>query len=247
MTCPEHHTSVKQQWVCSPGEKHEHVIPRSEIVKGYPHPDHPDSLVVLDPSVVDEFIESRDGFAEIEKVIDASTIDPAYFEGNPYLVWPGDGGDRGFDLFVSVLRDENKAAVTTTVLSKKTRMLIFRWSEEFGCLLGHVVRFASEVRSSDVALVRAGEVERGDPDPGEVEMARTLLASLEGEFDPTDVEDTYTTMMTAAIRQAAAGQKFEPVVTESKLAGDLMDALLASIKASSGAEPRKTTRKKVKA
>jgi DNA end-binding protein Ku len=251
MTCPEHGPVLKQQYVCSQGNPEEHVIPRDQIVKSYPHPDDPRQMVVLDPSVVEEFMEQRSGFATIEKVIDASTIDPAYFESTTYLVWPGDGGDLGFDLLANALRNNGWAAVTTVVLTKKTRMLVFRWSDEFGCLLGHVVRFASEIRESDVQLVREGDSQRGTPPTEHLEMAQSLLGSLAGTFDPSDVEDTYTTLMAHAIRQAADGKTFSPEVEAPVApAADLMAALVASIKATgekktTGRKP--TTRKKVKA
>lgn len=245
-TCAQHGPGLTQQYVCGVGEKHEHVV--DEKVLSYPHPDDSSKFVILDNSVIAEFTEERTGFAQIDMVIDADTIDPAYFE-QVYLVWPGDGGDLGFDLFTSVLRNESKAAVCTTVLSKRTRILVFRWSSEFDCLLGHVVRFDSELRHKDVSLVQSGAESRGTVDKAQYEVAKQLLDALAGDFDPTEVTDTYTELMQAAIRSAAGGKPIETTAVKPKPTADLMETLLASIEASSGAKPKSTAkpRKRVKA
>jgi DNA end-binding protein Ku len=242
MTCPEHGPVLKQQYVCSQGTKDEHVIPNDEIVKSYEHPDRPGEMVVLEQAVLDEFTESRTGFATIERVVDTDSIDPCFYE-QTHLVWPGDGGELGFDLFTSVLREQGKAAVTTCVISKRTRMVVFRWSEQFGCLLGHVVRFAGELRMNDLALVKAGQAARPPLDAEQAKMAAQLLSTLEGDFNPEEVTDTYTDLMRHAIRSRADGTTFaKPKAEPQPSATDLMDALTASIQAVSGAKPKAPTK-----
>lgn len=250
MLCPEHGDTLNQQYVCSKGKPEEHMINRDVIVKGYPHPDDPSQLVVVDQSVLDEFAESRTGQAMITRQVDVDEIDPAYYD-KTYLVWPEAGAEQAFDLLATALREGGKAAVVTTVMSKQTRMVVFRWSETLGSLLAHVCQFASQLRRGDLELVTRSAAERPAPGKEQVELASTLLASLEGDFDPTDVEDTYTPMVQSAIRQAAGGKKVtakSEQKTATTGAPDLMEALRASVAAAKEAKsedkPKPRARKK---
>ena len=250
--CPEHQLPLNQgDWVCSRGTPSEHEVARDTVIKGYPHPDDKNQLVVVDPSVIEEFAESRSGVASIERIVDFSTIDPAYFD-KVYLVWPGEGGaaaEQSFDLFATVLRNESKAAVTTAVMSKQTRTVVFRWSDEFGCLVAHVCRFSSQIRLGNIETVKAVAERRVPPEKAALALAKQILDTLEGEFDPSEVEDTWTPLMQDAIRQAAGGKAVK-TATKAKAvapAGDLMAALTASLASTKADAPAKRTRKKTTA
>lgn len=237
--CPTHGPTINQRNVCCVGTADEHVLEYAELVKGYPHPDDPKQFVEVDPSVIEEIAESGNGMAKIERIVDATTIDAAYFD-KVYLCWPQEGGEAAFDLIAAVLRSEGRAAVTTTVLSKQTRMVVFRWSEEFGCLLAHVCRFGTELRQADVGLVKLGAGARTEPTTAQFDAARTLLHTLSGEFDPAEVEDTWTTMMQDAIRAAAGGKTFTPAKAQAvDSSSDLMASLMASLEAAPKPKGRK--------
>jgi len=252
MMCEEHHAALNQgAMVCSRGTADEHTVERGDIVKGYPHPDNPKQFVIVDPSVLDEFAESRTGDAAIKRIVDFSSIDPAYFD-KVYTVWPGDGdrAAQSFDLFASVLREGGKAAVTTTVISKQTRTVIFRWSDDLGCLIAHVCRFQSQIRLGDVEVVGAVAERRAKPSEEELGLARQILSSLEGEFDPGEITDTWTPAIQDAIRQVGSGQEIKPSEKTGPVeaANNLMDALKASVvaaKATPKAAPKKVAKKPV--
>lgn len=243
--CPTHHVPVKMgPWVCPNGD---HTVARDSVVKGYPHPDNKKQLVVMDVKELEEYAEERTGNADIRTIVDVSTIDPAYFD-RCYIVDVGEGANaqQSFDLFVSVLRDHGKAAVTTTVMNKRTRTVIFRWSEQFG-LLAHLCRFQSQIRLGDVAAVSAVAALREPPPPEMIELAEQIFSSLEGEFDPGEVDDTWVPLVQGAIRQAAEGQPFEAPETDEEPkapAGDLMAALKASVVAAKKPAEKEPTAEK---
>ncbi|GIV03651.1 MAG: non-homologous end joining protein Ku [Fimbriimonadales bacterium] len=239
LLCPQHHEIVNQRYVCSVGTEQEHLLERSELVKGYPHPDDPTRLVVVDPDVIDTLTEERTGTAEIQCVIDPALIDPAYFE-KTILLWAEAGAERAFDLFANALRMEQRAALVTTVLSKQTRQLVLRFSETFGTVLGHVCYFTSMIRTEDVEKAK-GSVAATPPTAKELEIARTLMRTLEGTFDPQDVADTYTPLLQQAIRDAADGKKAKKAVAKkTRHEAELLQALMASL------EEVKGTRKRTK-
>jgi DNA end-binding protein Ku len=249
LMCPEHGPQLAQGYTCCSGTEHEHAIESAEIVKGFPHPDDPATFVPVDPAVLEEIAESRTGSAQIERIVDASSIDAAYFE-KVYLVWPQEGGEAAFDLLAAVLKTEGKAAVTTTVMSKQTRTLVFRWSDELECLLAHVCRFDSQIRHHDVEIVKNATSARPAAPAEQLHAARMLLTSLEGEFDATEVDDEYTPLLRDAIRAAASGATFETKKAASAPAAsatDLMASLMASLPATPKTTPKGDSRKKVTA
>jgi len=248
LMCPEHGATLTQGYTCSVGTSHEHKIERDQIVKGYPHPDDPSHLVVVETSVLEEFAESRSSDAKIERIVDFSTIEPAYLD-KVYLVDAGEGpnAEATFDLLASFLREQGKAAVTSAVISKQTRTIVFRWSEEFGCLLAHVCRFRSQIRLADVEKVQAVRERREEPQKEALGMVAEMLSAVEGEFDPGEVEDEYTPLVQSAIRQAAQGGTITATKTEKKVAssaGDLMATLAASLEAAKATQTKPRARKK---
>ena len=240
--CPLHGPTLNMQSVCSRGSAWEHVVPNEEKLTGYPHPNDPKRYVVVDAEVVKSLSEDRTGLAAVESMVDVATIDPGYLD-KAYLVWPQPGGERAFDLLATVLREEGKAAAVTAVLSKQTQTILFRWSQQFGCVLGHVVRFEQQIRHADVELVRTAAAQRPAPIPAELAVARQVFATLEAEFEPGEVQDRITPLLQAAIMAAADGTVFE--ITEASApvtgAGDLMAALQASLAA---VKPKKAAKPK---
>jgi DNA end-binding protein Ku len=245
--CPEHGPNCSQVTVCSAGTPAEHVLEYADKATGYPHPDRAGELVIVEKAVVKELEESRTGTAQIERAVPADSIDAAYFD-KVFLVWPQPGAEAAYDVLAAVLREDGIAAVATTVLTKQEETIVFRWSEAFEAVLGHVVRFDSMLRHGEAKLVCAGAEARPAPAPEMVEMGRTLFAQLAGEFDASEVADTLTPLMNDAIRAAANGRVYEVAkpAPAAAPAVDLMAALQASV-AASAAPAKKPARKKVAA
>jgi DNA end-binding protein Ku len=215
-------------------------------ITGYEVPGAPGTFVVLEEGVLDGLAEERTGRVEITGTVDVNELDGVYL-GKPYLLWPQDGGQQGFDLLTAALRETGLAAIATTVMTKQTVRLAFRWSDELQALVGQVLTFASHLRWNDVATVRelAGEVKET-----EAAMAVTLLQSLPSGFDAGEVDDAYSVALDEAIAAAAAGVKptARKAAAKAEPAGDLMAALQASVEAAAGKKPAaKKSRKKVTA
>ena len=235
--CATHMARVKTRYECPEG----HLLAEGERVIGYPVPGTEDQYVVLDASVVDALAAERTGVAKIETVCDFASIDPLYL-GQPYLCYPQKGAGEGFDLIRELLATSGKALVTRAVLSKETVQLVFRYSSELDVIIAHVCTFAERIRRHDVRLVH--ELAR-KPDQQMLKIAGSLMASLEGTFDPQAVEDTYSAALDEAIAAAAAGTPI--TVTKARPAAstvDLMEALKASL--ASAAEVKKPAKRRKK-
>ena len=247
MLCPTHLQPITTAYRCGESCDHEHLLGRGEAVTGYARPDDPASFVVLDDGVLDEIAEERTGTASIERVCPVNEIDPIYFT-KPYLLDPQKGGEQGFDLLATVLREDGNAAVANVVLSKSTVMLVICWSNELGALVGHVCEYADRIRWHDVEAVKSAAAKRPVPEAAYLDIARQLLGDLSGSFDAGEVEDTYTTGLVDAIAAAASGKPRTVVAKTASVApaGDLMAALTASLQAAKPTPAAKQTTKREK-
>jgi DNA end-binding protein Ku len=228
--CPEHGPNIAQRYLCSEGTKQEHLLAAGGQQTAYEHPDEKGKFVVVEPDVLSSIAEERSGRIEVERFVSVTEIDPIYFDKS-YLCWPQGGAEAAFDLFAEVLHSEKKAAVATVVMSKQTVTLVIRWSEITGTLVAHTCRFEAQIRWSDAELVKNAASGRGDPIDTHLKAARTLVASMDGQFEPGEVVDRYTPMLQDAVRAAASGKTFETPAPETPAVEktDLLESLMASV------------------
>ena len=241
--CHEHGPGLQQRHLCSAGTKDEHYLDGWPET-GYPHPDNPDQYVIVDKSVLDEISATKTGVVEITDFVDVDSIDPIYYD-KTYLMWAQQDKPLSvkiYDLFARTMRDDRKAGIATLVLGKHNVQIVIRWSEAMNTLVLHTCYFNSQIRLHDVELIRSGvEARAQEFVADEFKLAREIISMNEGEFDASEVDDTYTPMLEDAIRAAAGGKAFTPAERTEPTAApaaDLLGALKASVEqAKSKAKP----------
>jgi len=245
--CPTHGPALASVSLCSQGTPDEHVVPNAEKLTAYPHPDDAGRMVVVDPETVKALSEASDGQGVITRIVEAGEIDSAYTE-KAFMVYPQAGHEQAFDLLVALLRPAvdgsrpARAALVDVVLYKQTETLAVRWHEELGVLVAETIRFEQKIRHSDAELIRVAAAARPAVDDRMIEAAQPLLAALEGVFDASEAQDTWTPLMHDAIRAADKGETFvAPAAPEAAPVIDLMAALQASVAES---KPKKAAAKK---
>ncbi len=216
---------IKQKRVSSvSGEE----VSGENIVKGYDLGG--DRYVVIDPEEL-EALTPRDATNEktiqILEFVDQDEIDPIYFE-KPYYLAPDKGGARPYGLLVAAMKSTNKVAVAKIVMRTKEYIAIIRPMGHFLCM--ETMVFADEV-------VSPAEVD-GLPDSAmeiaekELDMAKMLIETTAGTFDPARYRDEYREKVLALIEAKASGEVYEmPKLEEAPKVIDLMAALEASLAA----------------
>lgn len=243
LLCPEHKEPLKQLYSCEHDPKKPHTMTKSETVTGYETAQDSGQYVVLEDEVIESLVADREAAANVRQVVPTETIDPIFYE-KTYTVWPQDGAGQPHDLFTAVLREQKLSAILTATISKQTRTFAIRWCEPQGCLVASLLYFDSDVRWEDGDTVAASVGDRAGTITDEhVAMARSLLDGMVGEFDSSEVEDTYTEALMEAIQAAAKGVK--PTAAKPKTSAaapvDLLDTLKASVAAT--AKPKATKAK----
>jgi DNA end-binding protein Ku len=199
-------------------------VPWDEIARGY---ELENGDVVM---LTDEELEAADPkktrTIDIEAFVDLEEIDPIYFD-HPYFLVPdsNEAAVRAYHLLREVMDRSGKVAIARFVLRTKEYLVAVR--PRGGAISLTTMRFHDEVRSpEDVGVDSLPAAKKA-----QVEQAKTLIRSLQRDFDPTAYEDEHRKRLLEIIERKRKGQEIEiPAEPETPQAvPDLMAALEASI------------------
>jgi DNA end-binding protein Ku len=200
-----------------------------DIVKGFEI--GPDRYVIIEPGELEALDPKKTRTIEIEDFVDLSDIDPIMYD-HPYYLAPGAGGAKPYRLLLEAMRESGKVAIAKVVIRQKENLVAIRPME--GDVLGMATMiFADEVVDPERIdeLDAAREVEVNDR---ELSIAKQLVESLSGEFEPGKYHDSYREEVLALIERKAAGEEIavQPAREEAEEpVPDLMAALKASLDA----------------
>jgi DNA end-binding protein Ku len=204
-------------------------VPFDEIVKGYEI--GPDRYVTITNEELEALDPKKTRTIEIEEFVDLSEIDPVFYD-HPYYLAPGPGGAKPYRLLLDAMAQTNKVAIARVVIRSKENLVAVRAMDND--VLGMTTMiFADEV-------VDPGTLD-DLPDPDEVSVtdrelaiAKQLVDSLAGTFEPEKYHDTYREEVLAVIDRKAAGEEIAvqpPSEDVTAPVPDLMSALKASLDA----------------
>jgi DNA end-binding protein Ku len=203
-------------------------VPYDKIVKGYEL--SPDEYVVLTREEIAELDPKKTRAIEIQDFVDLEEIDPIFYD-QPYYLGPDKGAERAYQLLVKAMNDAGKVAIARFVLRNKEHLAAIRPMDDVMTMA--TMRFADEVvQPKDIDEVFPDGKEK--PKDQELKMAKALIDSLAGKFDPKKYKDEYRDELLALIEKKAKGEKVvSPVSEEPKptKAPDLMAALEESLAA----------------
>jgi DNA end-binding protein Ku len=203
-------------------------VPYEDIVKGYEIA--PDRYVVIEPGELETLQPKKTKTIEIEDFVELSQIDPVYYD-HPYYLAPGAGGAKPYRLLLDAMAETGKVAIARVVIRSKEQLVALR---PMGDVLGMATMiFADEIlppeRVDEIAEAREVKTTKR-----ELDIAKQLVDSLAGEFQPEKYSDTYRAEVLAMIERKAQGEEISVQPPPEELtapAPDLMSALKASLDA----------------
>ena len=207
-------------------------VPYEKIVKGYEFA--PDQYVVLTREELSELDPKKTRAIEIQDFVDLDEIDPIYFE-QPYYLAPDKGAEKAYALLVEAMIQERKVAIARFVLRNKEHLAAIRPMGEV--LTMATMRFHDEVVPPSDLDGDLLEEKPKKPDKRELEMARQLINSLAGDFEPSRYRDEYREELLSLLERKAQGKdivRAESEEPEPTKAPDLMAALEESLAAVRG-------------
>ena len=181
-------------------------------------------FVILEPEQVAAAVPHTDKILHVEGFVGCGDIDAVYFDW-PYYVAPADTASREtFVLLREGMRKTAAAALARTVLFRRVRTLLVR--AHGSGMIATTLNFDYEVRSARQAFAKAPH---GRPKGEMLELARHIIATKTGRFDPSKFDDRYDKALADLVKAKLAGREIappeEPEVTKRS---DLLDALRAS-------------------
>jgi DNA end-binding protein Ku len=200
-----------------------------DLVKGYEIAS--DRYVVIEPSELESVQPEKTKTIDIEDFVDLQDIDPIFYD-HPYYLAPGTGGAKPYRLLLEAMRETNKVAIAKVVIRQKESLVAIRALADHDVLEMATMLFADEVVDPD-RLDDIPEADDVKTNARELEIAKQLVESLAGEFEPEKYHDTYREAVLAMIEKKAAGEEIvvQEVEEEAAPVPDLMSALKASLDA----------------
>jgi len=213
-------------------------VPYEQIVKGYEI--SPDKYVTITPEELEALEPQKTRTIDIEEFVDLEQIDPIYYD-HPYFLAPDKGAAKAYKLLLDAMEQADKVAIARVVIRSKENLVALR--SYGGAITMETMLFPDEVVSPDSIEELTAVDGNVKTTKRELDMAKQLIESLSGDFDPGGYRDEYRERVLDMIERKAAGETItvEAPQEERKEVPDLMAALEASI-ASSKSPPKKRAR-----
>lgn len=210
---------IRYQRVC---EKCGQVVQFADIAKGYEAADG--RLAILTDEDFENLPLSTLKSVDVVQFVDEHEVDPTFFQ-RTYFLEAEAAGQKPYVLLREALAKENKVAVVKVALRSRESLALIRAQGDL--LLMHTMYWPDELRNGEFAAP-SQEVKISD---AEIEMAKLLIAQLEGEFDPEAYTDSYRAALLEVVEAKLAGAELPEQTDRSAPTGDVID-LMSALKAS---------------
>jgi DNA end-binding protein Ku len=207
---------IKYQRVCSiDGEE----VAYADIAKGYETEDG--QMVVLDDDDFAELPASSSREISVEKFVPSGQIDPLWLEKSYYLE-PDKTAAKPYALLREALKEADRMAVVTVSLRTRMTTAVLRVRDDV--IVMQTMMWPDEIRKPDFATIGATE---DAAKPQELKMARLLVDTLAGDYDPDEFEDDYRKALEALVQAKLEGGEVKHAPEEKPATGEVVDLLAA--------------------
>ena len=207
---------IKYQRVCSiDGEE----VAYADIAKGYETEDG--QMVVLDDDDFAELPASSSREISVEKFVPSQQIDPMWLEKSYYLE-PDKAAAKPYALLREALKEADRVAVVTVSIRTRMTTAVLRVRDDV--IVMQTMLWPDEVRKPDFAGLDATE---HAAKPQELKMAKLLVETLAGDYDPTEFEDDYANAVEALVKAKLEGGEVKAPAEPAKTTGEVVDLLAA--------------------
>ena len=217
---------IKQKRWCP---VHERDVESDELVKGW-EVSKGQFVIVEDADL--EAIEQRDTSRSIDisRFVRLEEVDPIYFDRTYFLVPAGaEAQRRPYVLLLEAMKQADVAGLGRFVLAGKEKLALIR---PMGDALALETLFVHEDVKDHAEIDEA--VSTSEVKDAELDLAKQIIASLAGDFDPTELRSEYRESLRELLEAKLAGQEIEtPEPAAPTPVVDLMEALRASVAAAS--------------
>jgi DNA end-binding protein Ku len=213
-------------------------VPWDQIVKGYEY--EKGKYVVLKEEDFARVDVEATQTVEIIQFVQLSEVDPLLFY-KPYYMEVEKGGDKAYGLLRQALADSGKIAIAKVVI--KTRQHLAAIKPQQRGLMLELMHFPEEIL--DVSDFKTpGAATAAKP---EMNMAKKLIESMSGAWDPAMYKDDYHEMLEKVVEQKIhKGGKAAPAAKARHKASNVIDLVAVLQQSVQDAERKTQSRPKVR-
>jgi DNA end-binding protein Ku len=197
----------------------------SDIAKGYQLPSG-ETVVLTDDDFADLPLPSA-RVVDVMQFVPVDQIDPIYYNKTYYLE-PEASAVKPYVLLRDALLESDTAGLVKVAIRNREQLATLRVRD--GVIVLDTMIWPDEVREADFAFLDEDIEVR----PQEQQMARSLVESMAGDFEPEQYTDGYREALEAVIEAKVEGREIVETEEAQPNAGnvvDLMSALRASVDA----------------
>jgi DNA end-binding protein Ku len=236
-------TPIKQKRWCP---THDREVTQDEIVRGFEVAKG--QFVVVEDADLEAIERSDDSRSiEITRFVHEDVVDPIYFDRTYFLVPASAPAQRRpYVLLLEAMRQTGTAAIGRFVRAGRESLCLVRAKDD--ALALETLFLAEDVYSQAEISEAVGDTDVKD---SELELARQVIDSLAGDFEPSELASDYRRDLRAMLEAKLRGEEIAvPEPVEEAPVIDLMEALKASVAAAKkkpAPEKAKANRSKGKA
>jgi len=224
-------TPIKQKRFCP---THDREVEQDEIVRGWEVAKG--EFVIVEDSDLEAIERQSDSRTiDIARFVPLEEIDAVFFDRTYFLVPAGTAAARRpYVLLLEAMKERGVGALGRFVQAGKEKLCLIRPKGE---ALALETLFLAEDVYSQAEIAEA--VEGTDLRDPELDLARQLVDSLVGEFDPAELTSDYRRDLRALLEAKLDGAEItrpEPVAETPVI--DLMDALKRSVAEAKQRKPK---------
>ncbi|MFL5920559.1 MAG: Ku protein [Gaiellaceae bacterium] len=230
-------TPIKQKRWCP---VHDREVPSEELVKGW-EVSKGQFVIVEDADL--EAIAQRDTSRaiEISRFVPLADVDPMFFD-RTYFLAPStaEAQRKPYVLLLDAMKETGMGAIGRMVIRGNENLVLVRPKGD--ALVLETLFLAEDVRSQAEIDEAVEGIQVSEP---ELDLARQLIDSLVGDWEPADLQSEYRQNLREMLEAKLAGEEITvPEPVEEAPIVDLMEALKKSVAASKsgsgdGAKPAK--------
>ncbi|GAA1174595.1 Ku protein [Ornithinimicrobium humiphilum] len=196
-------------------------VPYKEIAKAYETEDG--KTVVLTDEDLASLPNRSSKEIEVERFVPVDQIDPILYD-KAYFVEPDAMGAKAYGLLREALRESERVAVVTVSLRTRMTMAVLRVVDDVIVL--QTLLWPDEVRDAS-RLDNLDQV--SEPKKAEISMAKMLVESMAGDFEPEGHVDDFKEALDALVQSKIEGGDVTeaPESEEEADSGEVVDLLAA--------------------
>jgi DNA end-binding protein Ku len=207
----------------------EEEVSRRDLVRGYEF-QKDQYLLLTDDDLSSVKVESSSTM-NVEKFVEAGSIDPIYYDTAYYLAPDGDVGRDVYFVLREAIRRTGEVALSRVVISQRERTIALR---PYGDgIAAHTLNEQQDL--NDTRQLFEGDAIKVDEEM--VKLAAELIRRQTSPYQPSDIEDRYERRMREMIQAKLKGEGITQEAAEPAQSNviDLMAALKRSLGSSTEA------------